>query len=68
MKKIVLLLATAMILSGISGTAFAASDRCKVLGISEDTLTIQCKKPEKFKVGDNLKIKTDKAKKQIEGC
>lgn len=49
-------------------SAMAASPRCKVTGIQDSVVTLDCgTKAAKFKVGDVVKVKTDK-KKAIEGC
>ena len=65
------ILALAMALAFTVSTAAvgmaASSVKCKVSAIDGNTVTLDCKKASKLKVGMKVKVKESK-KKAIEGC
>ena len=66
MKKIVTLaMVAAFVIS--TGVAFAGTVKCTVDKVEGTTVTMTCKKADKLKAGDNVKVKVAKAK-AIEGC
>jgi hypothetical protein len=66
MKKIVtVMMVAAFALS--TGAAFAKSEKCTVDAVDGDKVTMTCKKADKLKAGDSVKVKAAK-KKAIEGC
>ncbi len=68
MKKLTsALLALAFVVTS-TGTVLAASGKCTVTAIEGEKVVLDCgNKAEKFKVGDDVKIKSSKSK-AIEGC
>lgn len=68
MKK-VLIAVFLLSLATTSDHAMAASAKCNIVAINNDSITLDCsKKTNTFKIGDEVKIKTIKKKKAIEGC
>lgn len=67
-KKIIGTGVTLLLLGLLSIPAFAASSSCTVASLEGDTLVLQCDDKNTFKVGDTVKVKPEKAKKQVEGC
>jgi ABC-type transporter Mla subunit MlaD len=66
MKKLVtVVMVVAFALS--AGSVMAGSVSCTVDSIDGDKVTMTCKKADKLKVGDKVKVKAGK-KKAIEGC
>ena len=67
MKK-VLAIAMAMAFTvSAASVSMAASVKCTVKAVDGSTVTMDCKKASKLKVGDSVKVKAKKAK-AIEGC
>lgn len=68
MKK-VLIVALFLSLTTASSQVLAASAKCNVVAINNDSITLDCgNKTKSFKIGDEVKIKTTQKKKAIEGC
>jgi len=66
MKKIVTVaMVVAFALS--AGSVFASTVHCKVDSVDGAKVTMTCKKAERLKAGDKVKVKVAK-KKAIEGC
>ena len=67
-KKTSILLAALALFTFTVPVAMAAGTKCKVTGIEETVVTLDCgKKAAKLKIGDKVKVKAYK-KKAIEGC
>lgn len=59
MKQLIILITLTMVFCGFSSNAFSASGRCTVVKIEANKMIIECdKKPNGFKEGDRLKVKT----------
>ncbi len=70
MKKGLFAVAVALVF-GLSTTTvcFAAKKvKCTVEEVKCDKVIMVCEKPEKFKVGDKLKVAPAKKKAAVEGC
>ncbi len=70
MKKGLVVLAVALAFGLSTATmSFAAKKvKCTVEKVEGDKVTMVCKKADKFKVGDKLKIAPAKKKAAVEGC
>ena len=71
MKKSIVSVVMALVFAvSVVGTGMAASVKCKVTAIDAEkgTATMTCKKVEKLKVGDKVKVKTLKKGGAVEGC
>lgn len=67
MKK-VLVFAMAMAFTvSVASVSMAASVKCTVKSVSGNTVTMDCKKASKLKVGDAVTVKAKKSR-AIEGC
>jgi len=67
-KKATILVAAFALFAFTVPAAMASSSKCKVTGIQDSVVTLDCgKKAAKLKIGDKVKVKVDK-KKAIEGC
>lgn len=68
MKKI-MTLALALSLAAVSNQALAASAKCTVTDVNESSITLDCgSTAQSLKVGEEVKIRTAKKQKAIEGC
>lgn len=69
MKKVMMILVIGAGLVLYANGVFAATIRCTVTEITEDSVILDCgKKISKIKVGDKVKMKTAKKKAAVEGC
>jgi len=67
-KKIVILgLALVFALSS-AGLGFAAKIKCTVDSVDGNKVTMTCKKADKLKAGDKVKVTPPKKKSAVEGC
>lgn len=67
-KKIVILgLALVFALSS-AGLGFAAKVKCTVDSVDGNKVTMTCKKADKLKAGDKVKVTPPKKKSAVEGC
>ena len=67
-KKIITLILAAAFTVSVAGVGVAAkSVNCKVAAVDGNTVTLDCKKADKLKVGMKVKVKEAK-KKAVEGC
>ena len=66
-KKMVTLALAVAFMASTATMSMAASVKCEVKSVSGNTVTRDCSKADKLKVGDKVKVKTAK-KKAIEGC
>ncbi len=68
MNKKIVSLALAMVFTlSTAGLGFAAKVKCTVDAVDGDKVTMTCKKADKMKAGDKVKVSTAK-KAAIEGC
>ncbi|MEJ2056467.1 MAG: hypothetical protein P8X39_01350 [Desulfofustis sp.] len=67
MKKI-FAVALVLMFVGAASTTFAARVECEVTGVEGDMVTLKCEDADKFKKGDELKIRTPKKGAAVEGC
>ena len=58
----------AMAILTISPLAIAASKTCEVVSITDKEVVLKCEDVKELIVGDQVKIKTKKNSKAIEGC
>lgn len=66
-KKIVSFALALVFALSTAGIGFAAKVKCTVDGIEGDKVTMTCKKADKLKVGDKVKV-SSKKKAAVEGC
>ena len=52
----------------VSTVAVAAKLKCEVTAVDGDTVTMTCKKANKLKAGDKVKVSPPKGAAAIEGC
>lgn len=67
MKKMVSLALATIFTLCIAGSGFAAKLKCTVDTVEGDKVTMTCKKADKLKAGDKVKVSTKK-KAAVEGC
>ena len=68
MKKGIVSVLMALVFSvSVAASAMAASTKCTVDAIDGDKVTMTCKKADKLKAGDKVKVKPSK-KQALEGC
>jgi hypothetical protein len=67
MKKLVTLAMAMAFVVSTAGMSMAASVTCKIKSIDGNTVTMDCKKADKLKAGQKVKVKVKKAM-AIEGC
>lgn len=67
-KKLVVIALVAMFAAASVGTTFAAKVKCTVDAVEGDKVTMTCKKADKLKAGDKVKVSPPKKKGAIEGC
>ncbi len=67
MKKLVTALMVAAFTVSVAGFAMASEVRCTVNSVSGHTVTMTCKKADRLKAGDKVKVKTA-VKQALEGC
>ena len=68
MRKLLLVLATTQLIFVMSSFSYGASDKCTVVGVEKNKLTLECRKKNgSFQVNDKIKIKSMKQK-SVEGC
>ncbi len=58
----------AMAILTISSLAMAASKTCEVVSITDKEVILNCEDVKELIVGDQVKLKTKKKSKTIEGC
>ena len=58
----------AMAILTISPLAMAASKQCEVVSITDKEVVLNCEDVKELIVGDQVKLKTKKKSKAIEGC
>ena len=69
MKRIISLIAAALLLTATATTGMDATLKCTVTSIDQGTVVLDCgDKATTLKAGDTIKVKTEKAKGAIEGC
>lgn len=66
-KKVLVVTAAAALLA-FAPLAMAASRTCEVVSIAESEVVLNCEDVKGISVGDQVKIKTKKKSKAIEGC
>jgi hypothetical protein len=53
----------------VSGSAYGASNKCRVIEADEKKLVLECERDTyQFKVGDQVKIKSMRKSAAVEGC
>ncbi len=52
----------------VSTVAVAGKLKCEVTAVDGDTVTMTCKKADKLKAGDKVKVSPPKSAAAIEGC
>ena len=67
MKKLVTAVMVVAFALSSAGFALAGTVKCTVDSVSGDTVTMTCKKANKLKVGEKVKVKPA-ARKAMEGC
>ncbi|GBE12820.1 hypothetical protein BMS3Bbin14_01252 [bacterium BMS3Bbin14] len=67
MKKLVTALMVAAFTLSVAGFAMAREVRCTVNSVSGHTVTMTCRKADRLKAGDKVKVKTV-VKRALEGC
>lgn len=67
MKKLVTALMVATFALSVAGFAMAGYVKCTVDSVSGNTVTMTCKKANKLKAGQKVKVKAA-AKRVLEGC
>lgn len=68
MRKVLSATVVAINICMMSTLSYAASDKCTVVRVENDTLVLKCsKKNGTFRVNDKIKIKSMR-KKAVEGC
>ena len=67
-KKIVILGLTLVFALSSAGLGFAAKVKCTVDSVDGNTVTMTCKKANKLKAGDKVKVVPPKKKAAVEGC
>jgi len=67
MAKITAMMLVMAILT-ISPLAMAASKKCEVVSITDKEVVLNCEDVKELIVGDQVKLKTKKKSKAIEGC
>lgn len=71
MKKTIVSVVMALVFAvSVVGTGMAASVKCEVTAVDAEkgTVTMTCKKADKLKVGDKVKVKKAKKAGAVEGC
>jgi len=69
MKKTIVSTVMALIFAvSVVGTGMAASVKCTVDAVDGDKVTMTCKKADKLKAGDKVKVKKAKKAGAVEGC
>ncbi|MFW2366063.1 MAG: selenite/tellurite reduction operon protein ExtJ [Desulforhopalus sp.] len=66
-KKIVTLALAAVFALSTAGVGFAAKVKCTVDAVEGEKVTMTCKKADKLKAGDKVKVSSSK-KAAVEGC
>lgn len=67
MKKLVTVLMVAAFTLSVAGFAMAREVRCTVNSVSGNTVTMTCKRADRLKAGDKVKVKIS-VKRALEGC
>lgn len=67
MKKLVTALMVAAFTLSVAGFAMAREVRCTVNSVSGNTVTMTCKRADRLKAGDKVKVKIS-VKRALEGC
>ncbi|BCL61824.1 hypothetical protein DGMP_25170 [Desulfomarina profundi] len=67
-KKIVILALAVVFALSSAGLGFAAKVKCTVDSVDGNTVTMTCKKANKLKAGDKVKVTPPKKKSAVEGC
>ncbi len=69
MKKGIVSAVMALVFAiSVVGTGMAASIKCTVDSVEGDKVTMTCKKADKLKAGDAVKVKKAKKAGAVEGC
>jgi len=66
-KKLLSLALAAAFMIGTASVSLASTVKCEVKAIEGNTVTLDCKKADKLKVGEKVKVKAAKAA-AVEGC
>ncbi len=66
-KKIAALMMATVFALGSASVGFAAKVKCTVDAVDGDKVTMTCKKADKMKAGDKVKVSVKK-KAAVEGC
>ncbi len=67
-KKLVSALLALCFVIGTAGVSMAAKLKCTVDAVDGETVTMTCKKADKLKAGDKVKVTPPKKGGAIEGC
>ena len=67
-KKIVTLALALVFALSTASVGFAAKLKCTVDSVEGNTVTMTCKKADKLKAGDKVKVSPPKKKGAVEGC
>ena len=57
-----------MAIFSVAPLAMAATKTCEVVSVTEKEVVLKCKDVQDLVVGDQVKIKTQKKRKAVEGC
>ena len=68
MKKIVAGLCALFFVVSVAGVSVAAKLKCTVDNVEGETVTMTCKKADKLKQGDKVKVSPPKKGAAVEGC
>ena len=67
-KKIMSAVVALFFVVGIAGVGVAAKLKCTVDSVDGDKVTMTCKKADKLKAGDKVKVSPPKKGAAVEGC
>ena len=68
MKKIVAGICALFFVASVASVSVAAKLKCTVDGVDGETVTMTCKKADKLKAGDKVKVSPPKKGAAVEGC
>ena len=68
MKKILAGLCALFFVASVAGVSVAAKLKCTVDAVDGDKVTMTCKKADKLKAGDKIKVSPPKKGAAVEGC
>lgn len=67
-KRMMAAIFTLFFVAGSAGVGFAAKLKCTVDNVEGDQVTLTCKKADKLKAGDKVKVSPPKKGAAVEGC